>query len=69
MKTSNELEFLRLISVITHDAMTSHGPGYQALIAAAVQEAGDGVPSYLATFRYLHSNLSHLLIKANSDKT
>ena len=69
MKTSNELDFLRLISVITHDAMTSAAPGYQALVAVAEQQAGDGTPSYLATFRYLHTNLSDLLIEASSDKS
>jgi hypothetical protein len=69
MKTSNDMEFLRLISVITHDAMTSKEPAYRNLIAAATKEAGDDVPSFIATFRYLHTNLSSLLIADSSDKT
>ena len=69
MKTSNELEFLRLISTITHDAMTCDGPKYRSLNEAASREAGSDVPAYLATFRYLHSHLSALLIEDNSDKT
>ncbi len=69
MKTSNELEFMRLISTITHDAMTSKEAAYRNLIAAASKEAGEEVPSFIATFRYLHSNLSSLLIEESSDKT
>lgn len=69
MKTSNELEFMKLISVITHDAMTSKEAGYRSLIAAASKESGEDVPSFIATFRYLHSNLSSLLIEESSDKT
>ena len=69
MKTSNELEFMRLISTITHDAMTSQEAAYRNLIAAAIKEAGDDVPSFIATFRYLHSHLNSLLIEESSDKT
>lgn len=69
MNGSNKLELLRLISTITHDAMTCDGPKYRALIEAATKAAGEGVPAYLATFRYLHDNLSALLIDSSTDKT
>lgn len=63
------IELIRIVSVITHDAITSDDPAYQKLVQAAMEEAGDSVPSYLATFTYLHRHLSALLISDRSDKT
>lgn len=60
------IDLIRIISVITHDAITSDETAYLELVQAASKEAGDSVPSYLATFRYLHSNLSSLLIADKS---
>lgn len=66
MDTSENLELMRLITVIVHDAMTNDAAGYKKLVEAAVKEADSDTPSFLATFRYLHSNLSDLLISDNS---
>lgn len=63
------IELIRIVSTITHDAITSDEPAYQKLVQAAMEEAGDKVPAYLATFRYLHSNLSDLLISDKSANT
>lgn len=64
-----DIEYLRLISNITHDAMIQATPGYKKLVEAACKEAGEDVPSYLATFRYLHSNLKDLAISDSSANT
>lgn len=63
------IELIRIVSTITHDAITSDEPAYQKLVQAAMEEAGDKVPAYLATFAYLHRHLSSLLISLKADKT
>lgn len=63
------IELIRIVSVITRDAVSSDEPAYQEIVKAAMEESGKTEPVYLATFAYLHRHLSSLLISPKADKT
>lgn len=67
MKPIEPMELLTLVSEITDKAVTTNDPAYRSLVTAAVKEADDGVPAYLATFRYIHRNLSRLSSQSKNE--